>query len=152
MAASYCWRFRLESTVNKHLPADLKEHAHIVTWRVVEMAIGTYGLVGFIQFTRAWFKDELPKLNFPAEFTPTDLRDFYANFNPLVGGYVITWGSIVHILQKPPIRLKKRARHPPRSVEQLRKAAQAPNQTRISLSKLAAAEMGLDASAIPDPS
>lgn len=152
-SSSYCWRFRIDCTYNKHLPADLKEHANIVIWRVMDLSVGTYCLVGFVQFIKPRFLDQVQALGLPdAHFSCSDITDYHLNFNPLEGGYVISWGTIVHIHPNPPIRLKKRKSSGPRSVKQLAHAAHSPDQTRISLSKLAASEMGVSPPPSPPPS
>lgn len=151
MSDSYCWRFRVNSTYNKHRPEDLKPYAHLVTWRVKDLTHDTFSLVGFVQFMKPYTHEEVLKLDFPAEYTASDLVDYHANFHTLSGGFVISWGKIVHILRKPPVRLRKRKAVPPRSKDFLVVAALDSSQRRISLTKLAASEMGLSPPLISRP-
>lgn len=139
------WIFHIPETYNKDLPADLKPVATFCTWRVSDVAHGSFSLFGLVElkeparrpFLRAYFPT--------AHLTLSSQSESGADFYPLYGGHVITFGvpSPYKRGEQPnsfPIkRIKTNG-----SLKKLKEAASATNQTQISLSRLAASEMGFE--------
>lgn len=146
MSSGKTWVFHIPETYNKDLPADLQPVANFCTWRVSDVAHGCFSLFGLVQLkqsaNRAFLRQYLPT----GHLNLSSLAETRSDFYPLYGGYVITFGAPKNYIKEDTTTVASSLRriHTNGSTKKLQQAASDPKQTQLSLSRLAAAEMGFE--------